>query len=397
LDRFLNKKELVDLTTRLIQIPTENPPGNEKKAFLFLKPLLSRMGFKIRTYLSPQGRYNIMAERRWGNGGRSLIFNGHLDVVPSGDPSRWKYPPFSGKFSKGKIYGRGASDMKGGISSFLQAISMIDRANIKLTQGGIALHLVSDEESHGHQGMGFLAQKGLIKGDAVLVGEPTGLDLVIAQKGALWLRITSFGKSAHGSRPEQGVNAIEMMMHLVDRLNSIPLLKEHPLLGKPTINIGKIEGGTKINVVPDRCEMEVDRRVLPGEKKDEVLREIEGAIESVQAQNPLFKFELEEIDDAEPSEVAPDEEIVRIGFEACQEVRGERPKVRGFSGFTDGRFYVNQFNLPTLIFGPGGTDQSHTTDESVEVEALVQAAHIYGLMILKYLSGEVAKNKDYGL
>ncbi len=160
------------------------------------------------------------------------------------------------------------------------------------------------------------------------------------------------------------------------------------MLGKPTINIGKIQGGTKVNVVPDRCEIEVDRRLLPDEKKEEVLREIKEAIESVQARNPLFKYQIEEIDYAEPSEIDPDEKIVRIGHEAGREVRGERPNVRGFSGFTDGRFYVNQCHIPTLIFGPGGTDQSHTTDESVEVEALIQASHIYGLIIIKFFGGD---------
>jgi succinyl-diaminopimelate desuccinylase len=386
LDRFIKKKDLIELTSRLIQIPTENPPGDEKRAFIFLKPLLSKMGFCVNIHLSPKGRYNIVAEKRWGKGGRRLIFNGHLDVVPAGNPSQWRHPPYQGKLSKGRIYGRGASDMKGGVASFIHAISMIDRAKISLPQGSLVLHLVSDEESHGHQGMGFLSQSRMIKGDAAIVGEPTNLDLVIAQKGALWFKVSTFGKSAHGSRPQQGVNAIEKMMNLIDRLNSIPLLKEHPLLGKPTINIGTIEGGTKVNVVPDRCEIEVDRRLLPDEKKEEVLREIKEAIDSVQARDPLFKYQIEEIDYAEPSEIHPDEEIVRIGLEAGQEVRGERPRVRGFSGFTDGRFYINQFHIPTLIFGPGGTDQSHTADESVEVDNLIQAAKIYGLILIDYLS-----------
>jgi acetylornithine deacetylase/succinyl-diaminopimelate desuccinylase family protein len=310
------------------------------------------MGFRVNIHLSPKGRYNIVAEKRWGKGGRRLIFNGHLDVVPAGDALRWKYPPFQGKLVKGRIYGRGASDMKGGIASFIHAISMIDRSKIPLDLGSLILHLVSDEESHGHQGMGFLAQRGMIRADAAIAGEPTNLDLVIAQKGALWFRVSTFGKSAHGSRPEQGINAIEKMMNLIDRMNSIPLVKEHPLLGKPTINIGKIQGGTKINIVPDRCEIEVDRRLLPDEKKEGVLKEIRAAIDSVQAQDPLFKCQIEEIDYAEPSEIHPDEEIVRIGLEAGLEVRGERPTVRGFSGFTDGRFYINQFHIPTLIFGP---------------------------------------------
>ncbi len=386
LNRFIRKKELVELTTRLVQIPTENPPGNEKVAALFLKPLLSKLGFKIKIVLSPMGRWNIVAEKRWGRGGRTLIFNGHLDVVPSGDPSQWEYPPFQGKLSKGRIYGRGSSDMKSGIASFIHALSMIERSKILLHQGAVILHLVSDEESHGRQGMGFLTQKGGIRGDAALVGEPTDLRLVIAQKGALWFRISTLGKSAHGSRPHLGVNAIEKMAKLITQLNSIHQETEHPLLGKPTLNIGMIRGGTKINVVPDRCEIEVDRRMLPGEKKEEVLEEVKKKLDSLKSQDPLFHYQIEETDFAQPSEIDPDEEITRIGVEAIQEVIGEKPKIQGFSGFTDARFYINQYHIPTLIFGPGGMDQSHTTDESVEVDALVQGAHIYGLILLSFLS-----------
>ena len=383
---FIRKKELIDLTTRLVQIPTENPPGNEKAAAQFLKPLLSKMGFKTKTVLSPKGRWNIVAERRWGKGGRTLIFNGHLDVVPAGNPSQWKYPPFRGTLSKGRIYGRGASDMKSGIASFIHALSTIERSKMRLHQGAVVLHLVSDEESHGRQGMGFLTQKERIRGDAALVGEPTDLQPVIAQKGALWLRISTLGKSAHGSRPHLGVNAVEKMMKLMERLNSIPLETEHPMLGKPTLNVGTIQGGTKINIVPDRCEIEVDRRMLPGEKKGEVIEKMKETLDSLLSRDPFFQYRMEEIDFAEPSEVNPEEEIVKIAVDAIQDVMGKKPSLRAFSGFTDSRFYINQCHIPTLIFGPGEVDQSHTTDESVEVEALVQAARIYGLIVANYLS-----------
>jgi acetylornithine deacetylase/succinyl-diaminopimelate desuccinylase family protein len=386
LHRYIRKKQLLELTRQLIQIPTENPPGNEKRIALFLKPILSKMGFRVKTVLSPKGRWNIIAERSWGKGGRRLIFNGHLDVVPAGDPSQWQYPPYQGKLKKGRIYGRGASDMKSGIASFLQAISMIARSKIDLHHGAVVLHLVSDEESHGHQGMGFLTQKGLIQGDAVLVGEPSDLDPVIAQKGALWLRISTIGKSAHGSKPHLGVNAIEKMRKVMDQLNSTLIEKEHPLLGKPTINIGTIQGGTKINIVPDRCEIEVDRRMLPNEKREGVLRGIKEILDSVQSQDPSFQYRMEEIDFAEPSEIDTEEEIVRIAMDAIQEVRGERPKIKGFSGFTDARFYINQCHIPTLILGPGEVDQSHSANEFAEVDSLIQAAHIYGLILIRFLS-----------
>jgi len=386
LHRFIRKRELVDLTIQLVQTPTENPPGNEKRAAQFLKPLLSKMGFKIKTVLSPKGRSNLVAEKRWGKGGRKLIFNGHLDVVPAGNPSQWKYPPFQGKLRRGKIYGRGSSDMKSGIASFLQALSTIDRSRIPLHQGAVILHLVSDEESHGHQGMEFLTQQGDIQGDAALVGEATDLQPVIAQKGALWLRILTMGKSAHGSKPDLGVNAIEKMTMLIERLNSIPLENEHPFLGKPTLSIGTIQGGTKINIVPDRCQIELDRRLLPDERKEKVSGEIKEILDSLQSRDPLFQYRMEEIDFAEPAEIDPDEEIVKIGVGAIQTVTGRIPMLKGFSGFTDSRFYVNQCHIPTLIFGPGGVNQSHTTDESVEVDALVQAAHIYALILVDYLS-----------
>jgi acetylornithine deacetylase/succinyl-diaminopimelate desuccinylase family protein len=386
LRRFIRKKELVDLTIRLVQTPTENPPGNEKGAAQLLKPILSRMGVKTKIVLSPKGRWNLLAEKRWGTGGRRLIFNGHLDVVPAGNPSLWRYPPFQGKLSRGRIYGRGSSDMKSGIASFLQALSTIERSDVPLHQGAILLHLVSDEESHGHQGMGFLTQRGEIQGDAALVGEPTDLQPVIAQKGALWLKILTIGKSAHGSRPHLGVNAVEKMMKLIDRISSVPLEKEHPLLRKPTLSIGTIQGGTKVNVVPDGCAIEVDRRMLPGEKREEVLAEIRKILDSLRSQDRFFQYRMEEIDFAEPSEVDPEEEIVKMGVAAIQNVMGKKPMLRGFSGFTDSRFYINQRHIPTLIFGPGGVDQSHTTDESVEVDALVYAAHIYATILMDYLS-----------
>ncbi len=387
LNRFVRKKDLLDLTTRLIQIPTENPPGNEKKACLFLKPILSKMGFNVKILLSPKGRWNIVAEKRWGKGGRRLIFNGHLDVVPAGDPAQWEFPPYQGRLKNGRIYGRGASDMKGGIASFLHALSAIDRSKILPDRGAVILHLVSDEESHGHQGMGFLARNRAIPGDAVIVGEPTDLVPLVAEKGALWLRISTTGKSAHGSRPHLGINAIEKMQKVIDQLKSVPLNKEHPLLGKPTFNIGIIRGGTKINIVPERCEIEVDRRILPGEEKERILKEIKDSLDSLKPEDPAFEYRIEEIDFAEPAEIDPEEEIVRMSQEVIGEVRGERPKIKGGAGFTDARFYINRYHMPALLLGPGENSLAHTANESVSTDALIQAAQIYGAMILRFLSG----------
>ena len=201
--------------------------------------------------------------------------------------------------------------------------------------------------------MGFLSRKGVFQGDAALVGEPTDLQPVIAQKGALWLKISTFGKSAHGSTPHLGENAIEKMTKVIEALKSLPMEKDHPLLGKPTLNIGTIWGGTKINVVPERCEIAVDRRLLPGEKKEELLETMSCLLDSIQSHDSSFRYKIEETDFTDPTEIDPQEEIVRVSSEAIQEVRGERPEIRGFSGFTDGRFYIQQGKIPTVILGPG--------------------------------------------
>lgn len=385
LDRLIRKKDLIDLTRQLIQIPTENPPGNEKPAFLFLKKDLMSMGFHIRSYISPRKRWNMVAVKKWGGTGRTLIFNGHLDVVPAGDPSQWKDPPFEGRIRKGRIYGRGAADMKGGIASFLHGVAALDRSGLCPRRGNLVLHLVSDEECYSHQGMEFLASLGILKGDAALVGEPTGLSPVIAQKGALWLKISTFGRSAHGSTPHLGVNAIESMAKVIDAIKAMPTDKEHPLLGRPTVNIGMISGGTKVNIVPGRCDLSVDRRLVPGEQRADVLRRITATLESLKDQDPSFRYHQEEIDFTEPAEIDPSEEIVRIGLEAIEQVSRSGSQVKGFSGFTDGRFYIRK-HIPTLIFGPGENDQPHTANESVSVDMLVDAARIYGRIVMNYLA-----------
>jgi len=209
----------------------ENPPGNEKVAAQFLRPLLSRWVSKPKSFSLQKGGGTSWLRKDGGE-----VEKAHLQWPPGcwsplGKPLNGDIPLFKESLPRERSTAW-IVRYEEWIASFIHALSAMERSKIPLHQGAVILHLVSDEESHGHQGMGFLTQRERIQGDAALVGEPTDLQPVIAQKGALWLRILTIGKSAHGSKPHLGVNAVEKMMKLIERLRILPLEKDHPLLGK---------------------------------------------------------------------------------------------------------------------------------------------------------------------
>ncbi len=387
----IDRRALLALARDLVRIPTENPPGTERRAVLRLEPPLRALGFRTRRVLSPRGRWNLLAERPFGpprrgarGRSRTFLFNGHLDVVPAGDPRAWKHPPYGGRVDRGKLYGRGAADMKGGIASFLAAISAVARSGVR-SPHRVALQLVSDEEALGAEGTAFLTGRGRrVRADLALVGEPTGLRPVLAAKGTLQGRIHVIGRAAHAATPERGLNAILHAARIAMRLSGMKLRGRHPLLGRPTLNVGMIAGGLRANVVPPRCTLGFDRRILPGETPTQVRREIGGIVAALGRAHPAFRAELEIGDFAEPSEIPRDAEIVRLADEAFRALEGRRPRHAGMEGTTDARFLIRA-GIPTLILGPGNLAQAHTIDEFVAVKELERAARVYAAMLLAFL------------
>ncbi len=396
------RKELVEFTEELIRIPTANPPGeNYDRCVELIASRLEEIGLevklievpeeKLREYgLSPP-RICLLAYLRGSSKGSSLHFNGHYDVVPAGEG--WTKNPFEPVIEGGKLYGRGSADMKGAIASMVAAVEALATADIDFS-GEASLSMVPDEEIGGFNGTGYLVEQGLVKADAAVVGEPSGIDnLCIAHKGALWLEITTVGKAAHASMPHLGINAVEKMAKVVlelaklseklrERKTKAPMPED---VKTPTIMVGGvISGGVKVNVVPERCSVTVDRRLIPEESLEEAEAEIVEVIERLRREDPELVVEVKPLLKASAAITSEDEEIVKSMIRAVEAATGKPPKKTGIAGFTDMRF-LNTL-MPTVIYGPGRMEMAHVADECVDIDDLVTAAKVYTLCAIDFLS-----------
>lgn len=285
----------------------------------------------------------------------------------------------------GRLVGRGAADMKGPIASALAAARAIRREGLDLA-GTLELHLAADEEHTGTEGTAVLLDRGLLEQDACIVGEPTEMDLALAERGGAWIVIESHGRAAHGSQPDRGANAITAMARMLLRLaEAVPAL-DHALVGAPTVNAALISGGSARNVVPDRCVATIDRRTIPGEDSpSDVLAPFEALAASIAGEHPDadLRCRIEEWTPA--AETTADSPIGRACREAVSTETGSPPLDVGFTGITDARFYINNASIPTVILGPGSLSVAHTANESVAVDELVLAAKVYARTFVRFL------------
>lgn len=378
---------IVACARELVRAPSENPPGDERAPAEVAARRLGEAGCAVEVIETAPRRINVVATLEGSSPGPTLLWNGHLDVVPVMDPGLWAHPPFEAVVADGLLHGRGSADMKGGIAAAVGAVSALRRARVPLA-GRLVLHLVADEEVLGPLGTQELHRRGLVAADAAIVGEPTDLAAGIAERGLFWARVRTHGVAAHGSVPHQGVSAIEAMAKVVLALRGMRFDSEHPLLGPPTLNVGVIRGGAKINIVPASCEIEVDRRTIPGETRESVLAEMEEALARLSADDPNVKTSVEVVNWAPPCEIPEAAPIARLALEAYRAVRGEETRLIGMRGATDAHVLVNQANVPTVVFGPGSLSQAHTTTEHVRVGDLVDAAAMYAWMAARFLAPE---------
>lgn len=381
-EQHVSSEEVVDFCRELVRAPSENPPGDERAVAEVSELLLKRLGLGAEFVEPLPGRISTVST--WGEGSKTLLFNGHYDVVPAPDPETWPFPPFSGEVSGGRLYGRGSTDMKAGIAACLAAVSALQRGGLQ-PKGKLLMHLVADEEALGTHGSKFLVANGYCEGvTEALVGEPTDMHLVPAERGTVWLRIITKGRSAHGSTPQLGINAITHMARVIEVVNAIRFRKLHEMLGAPTISIGTIHGGQKVNMVADRCEIEIDRRTIPGETVEEVVGEFAQAIEPLRDEVPDLDAHIEVDDYAEASQTPAGTSLVGLLDEARTRFGIEGSEI-GYSGATDARFLINQGRIPTIVFGPGNVLLAHTTGEYVEVDQLVHAARAYAYAFARFL------------
>ena len=376
--------EVLRYARALIATPSENPGGTEDEAVDVAIGILTALGAETRIVRSEEQRPSVVA--RFGSGDRPrLVWNGHIDTVPAGDPGSWTSGPFDGEVVDGRLVGRGACDMKGPIAAALGAIAAIRRAGITLG-GTLELHLVADEEHAGVHGTRVLRDHGLLDQDAAIVGEPTEMEIALAERGGAWVTAVAYGKAAHGSQPHRGVNAILAMSRFALRLGEVLPARVHPLVGAPTVNAAMIAGGSAPNVVPDRCEVEIDRRIVPGEDDPEaVLAPFRRLIDDLVAEQPDTHIEITLREWTDAAETTGDTAIASLVRDAIAAETGTPPPFVGFTGITDARFYINDARIPTVIAGPGSLTLAHTANESIGVDEMVAGARAYARIFVGYL------------
>jgi succinyl-diaminopimelate desuccinylase len=359
----------VQLTQDLVRFETINPPGNERACAHHVGRLLEQAGYTVEYHEFAEARTSLIA-RLVGRGGRpSLCFTGHLDTVPLG-AAPWTRDPLAGEIADGKLWGRGSSDMKAGVAAFvIAALAVAARGCL---ERGLVLVITAGEET-GCVGAADLAARGDALGEAgaVVVAEPTSNYPCIGHKGALRLEAVTRGVTAHGSMPEHGENAIYTMARAVHALEAFEFAVEpHPVLGRPTLNVGTIQGGLNVNSVPDACTIGIDIRTIPGQEEGPTIAALAAAV------GP--EVELEPTRWVTGVWTEPSHPWIQHVYDVTARVTGARPAPRTLPYFTDGSILAHAYGgVPTVILGPGDAELAHQTNEYCVVERIEQAAGIF--------------------
>ncbi len=326
-----------------------------------------------------QNRANVVAHVKSGGNRPALLFACHLDVVGPGEAA-WKHPVFEAVESNGRIYGRGAVDMKGGIAAIVTAIRRIVDSGTNL-QGDIVFLAVAGEETDSSGARRFISDHDwLPELSGVIIPEPTDFATVTAHRGMLWLEIITKGVTAHSSAPHLGVNAIASMRSVLDELENYEVSSEsHPLLGRCSMSINTISGGKALNVVPDKCSIGIDIRTLPGQNAQNIIDDLKKILARLKSRNEKFDAEVSFIRAVEPLETDSGCDFVK---EFCSAVGIGETKAVGFT--TDGPFFAT-LGAPVIIFGPGKPELCHKPDEYIDVADLEKAVEYYENVIVRFL------------
>jgi succinyl-diaminopimelate desuccinylase len=386
----IDEQEVVEFLQGLVRIPSVNPPGDVRDGMKYCADKLAAEGYEIDYVTEEEEKPNLLASISGGNG-PTLLFNAHIDVVPTGDENNWSHPPFGAELVDGKVYGRGAGDDKASVTAQVMAAVALARAGVSIN-GKLIVNEVADEEVGGVLGAQLCAQDPRVKPDYVIVGEQTLNRVCLGEKGGAGCNVTVYGRAAHGALPWEGVNAIDGMGKIIVALRQElqPRLAErtHPLFKPSSSTVSLISGGVKANVVPDMCQIYVDRRIVPGETAEGVRKEIEeiaqnaiAGIEGMRVEvelGPMGGREAHHVDASDPLPQAMLKANEYLGFNA---------EPTGFSMGTDGRHFVAQ-GYPAIIYGPGDPALAHQPDEWVGVDEVVDATKAYALAAVSLLCKE---------
>ncbi|HLS87102.1 MAG TPA: M20 family metallopeptidase [Burkholderiales bacterium] len=368
----MSHADAIALTRELVSFDTVNPPGRERECARRVGALLQEWGFAVDYYEYEDARTSVIARLGAADEKLPLCLTGHIDVVPLGT-SPWSRDPFAGETDGDRLYGRGTSDMKAGVAAMLIAARSL--AKRLRASPGVVLVLTAAEET-GCIASGHLARQPVLgRAGAVVVGEPTSNYPMVGHKGSIKFHAVFRGKSAHGSMPHLGVNAIYKASQAISRLEYFDFqAAPHPVMGEPTLNVGTIEGGAGVNLVPDRAQIGVDVRTVPGVEHAALLERLR--------LNLGRDAELEILSDLPPVWTQPDDAWVARVFEICRPHLGEAPVAKTAPYMTDAANLLKAWHgAPTVILGPGDAGQAHQTDESCSQERIRQSVEIYEAII----------------
>lgn len=372
----IHRDDTLKLIKDLISINSVNPslsPGGkgEREIALYICEYMKELGMKTFIQEIRPGRANAVGVLKGSGGGRALMLNGHADTV---GVEGMEHNPFSPYLESGRIYGRGAYDMKAGLAAQLAAIQGVISSGA-LLRGDVIMAAVADEE---YSSLGTEHLINSFSADAAILAEPTDLNIVTAHKGFAWTRIEVFGKAAHGSLPEKGVDAIVKMGNVLAQLEylerEILPSRQHPLLGRPSIHASRIIGGKEISTYPDYCELELERRTLPNETREEAEQEIRDMLARMGEKDDSGGIRWELFFFRPGLEIDRDSCIVQTLDRSFREITGRAPAYTGLSCWMDSALLAAA-GIPAVIFGPSG-DGAHAAVEYADTESIFSAAAI---------------------
>ncbi|TRO58607.1 ArgE/DapE family deacylase [Candidatus Bathyarchaeota archaeon] len=379
---FVDKTHTIKILQDLISINSVNPslvPGapGEVEIAEYIADFLNSLGLKTSIINVQKGRPNVIGK---SDGNEPvLMLNGHMDTV---GVDYMRTDPFKPVKRNGNIYGRGAADMKGGLAAILSAAKAVMDSGCEL-KGSLLIAAVCDEE-HASIGTERLMKDTHI--DAAVVGEPTDLDILVAHKGFAWIDIETRGIAAHGSAWDKGIDAIAKMgkvqVGLENYMNEQLLMKTHPMLGPSTVHSSIISGGRELSTYPDACKLQVERRLIPGETKEDIDKEFELLLSSIRKIDNDFDGDFEIIFFRGPMEVSSDEEICRILSDYAMSITGVKPNFIGKPYWLDTQI-ISEYGVPVVAFGPKGYGL-HSAVEYVEINSVLQCTVILEGLIKKY-------------
>ncbi|MEG1843270.1 MAG: M20 family metallopeptidase [Clostridia bacterium] len=369
------------LLSDLLNIDTQNPPGHERALCAYIEAYLKDAGCPVVVQELGSGRANIVSRIPGVRHEGALCLNGHLDTVPHGDEG-WLTKPGVAVCRDGRLYARGASDMKSGLAALLYAFAAFARKGVRPDRD-ILFTGTADEESGG-MGARALCESGLIDDvSEILIGEPTGCALGLAAKGALWLKVCVTGRASHGAYPERGVNAIDAAYRFADGVRALLSGHTHALLSPATATVTGISGGIRPNMVPDRAELVMDVRTTPDMDHGALLKSLQTLIEGMRRESENLNLTLEVLNNRMPVETRADCRLARNMDQCWQAVSGVPARETGLGFFSDGSIFLRHRPYDILLFGPGDSDQAHTPNESVALDAYHRATQAFERLLAR--------------